>query len=73
MNNNLIVKLMTNLINKKFYSTKEEAIAKLDVYFAMNKLSEEEYAQLCVLAQSVYEPFVEEFVEENFNDTTIIE
>ena len=54
MNNPVIVKLMTNLINKKFYSTKDEAIAKLDVYFAMNRISEEEYATLALLAEEVY-------------------
>lgn len=54
MNNTVIVKLMTNLINKKFYSTKDEAIAKLDVYFAMNRISEEEYATLALLAEEVY-------------------
>ena len=56
MKSTVIVKLMTNLINKKFYDTQDEAIAKLDVYFAMNRISEEEYAELALLAESVYEP-----------------
>lgn len=56
MNSKLVVNLMTNLINKKFYATKDEAIAKLDVYFALNRISEEEYAELAMLAESVYEP-----------------
>ena len=60
MSSALVIKLMTNLINKKFYDTKEEAIAKLDVYFAMNRISEEEYAELSMLAESVYEPIIEE-------------
>lgn len=54
MNNTVIVKLMENLINKKFYKTKDEAVAKLDVYFAMNRISEEEYATLALLAEEVY-------------------
>lgn len=54
MSNAVIVKLMTNLIEKKFYSTKEEAVAKLDVYFAMSRISEEEYATLVVLAEATY-------------------
>lgn len=54
MNSTVIVKLMENLINKKFYKTKDEAIAKLDVYFAMNRISEEEYATLALLAEEVY-------------------
>ena len=62
MNSALVIKLMTNLITKKFYDNKEEAIAKLDVYFAMNRISEEEYAELALLADSVYDP-VEVFEE----------
>ena len=58
MNGTLVVKVMTNLINKKFYDTKDEAIAKLDVYFAMNRISGEEYAELALMAESVYEPTV---------------
>lgn len=54
MNSTVIVKLMTNLIEKKFYDTKDEAIAKLDVYFAMNRISEEEYATLALLAEKTY-------------------
>lgn len=64
MANKVIIKLMTNLITKKFYDTKEEAIAKLDVYFAMNRISEEEYAELALLADSVYEPVEEELLAE---------
>lgn len=54
MTSTVIVKLMTNLIEKKFYKTKDEAIAKLDVYFAMNRISEEEYATLVLLAEETY-------------------
>lgn len=54
MNSTVIVKLMENLINKKFYDTKDGAVAKLDVYFAMNRISEEEYATLALLAEEVY-------------------
>lgn len=54
MNNTVIVKLMTNLIEKKFYNTKDEAAAKLDVYFAMSRISEEEYATLVLLAETTY-------------------
>jgi hypothetical protein len=64
MASKVIIKLMTNLITKKFYDTKEEAIAKLDVYFAMNRISEEEYAELALLSDSVYEPVEEELLAE---------
>ena len=59
MSNKVVVKLMTNLINKKFYESKDDAIAKLDVYFAMNRISEEEYAELALLAESAYKPVEE--------------
>ena len=54
MNSSVIVKMMTNLINKKFYDGKDEAIEKLDVYFAMNPISEEEYMDLVMLAEEMY-------------------
>lgn len=54
MNSSVIVKMMTNLINKKFYDGKDEAIEKLDVYFAMNRISEEEYMELVMLAEEMY-------------------
>ena len=54
MKSTVIVKLMTNLIEKKFYKTKDEAVAKLDVYFAMSRISEEEYAKLVLLAEETY-------------------
>ena len=65
MSNKVVVKLMKNLINKKFYDSKDDAIAKLDVYFAMNRISEEEYAELALLAESVYNPAEEAIEEEN--------
>lgn len=54
MNSSAIVKMMTNLINKKFYDGKDETIEKLDVYFAMNRISEEEYMELVMLAEEIY-------------------
>lgn len=54
MSNSVIVRMMQNLINKKFYDGKNEAIEKLDVYFAMNRISEEEYMDLVVLAEEMY-------------------
>lgn len=54
MGNKVIVKLMTNLIRKKFYATKEAAVEKLDVYFSMNRITDEEYAMLTELAETTY-------------------
>lgn len=56
MSSTMIKKLMTNLITKKFYTTKDEAITKLDVYFAMSRISEDDYAELVMLAEDVYAP-----------------
>lgn len=64
MGGSIVLKLMTNLISKKFYDTKDEAIAKLDVYFAMNRISEEEYAEIALLAESVYET---QIIEDELN------
>lgn len=60
MNSNVIVTLMTNLIQKKFYDTKDEAIQKLDVYFALNRISDEEYTQLSLLCESDYMEEIDE-------------
>ena len=56
---------MTNLINKKFYNSKDEAIEKLDVYFALNRISDEEYAQLALLCESIYTEKIINEGEEN--------
>lgn len=56
MSNKVVVTLMTNLINKKFYDSTADVLTKLDVYFAMNRIGEEDYAELALLAETVYEP-----------------
>lgn len=63
MNSSVIVRMMSNLINKKFYGSKDEAIEKLDVYFAMNRISEEEYMDLVMLAEEMYPDPVPEPVD----------
>lgn len=45
---------MKKLINKKFYKTAEEAQDKLDVFFACNRLTNEQYAELTALVAEVY-------------------
>ena len=55
MNSKMIITLMTNLITKKYYSTMDEAIQKLDVYFAMSRITEEEYSELVLLATETYQ------------------
>ena len=55
-------KSMKILIGKKFYKTGEIAQNKLDVFFACNRLTDEEYTELTALVQDIYgenEPIVE--------------
>lgn len=46
--------ILRNLITKRFYSTKEEAQAKVDVCFAMGKITQEQYTDLTMLIDEVY-------------------
>ena len=58
----MLVKLLNNLIEKKFYKNKEEIQNKLDVFYAMNKINDEEYTSLTLKVEEKYK--VEEIVEE---------
>lgn len=49
-----IATLLENLINKKYYEKKEEIQSKLDVFFAMNKISAEEYSKLTLKVEEMY-------------------
>lgn len=45
--------IMQKLINKHFYATKEEAQQKCDVFYAVGRISDEEYTELSALIESV--------------------
>lgn len=45
---------MKKLISRKFYKTAEEAQMKLDVFYAVSRLTDEEYAELTTLASTAY-------------------
>lgn len=45
---------MKTLINKKFYKTAEMAQNKLDVFYAANRLTDDEYIELTTLVQTIY-------------------
>ena len=62
-----IATLLENLITKKYYENKEEIQNKLDVFYAMSKISDEEYTTLTLKVEDVYK-VVEETVE-NTEDT----
>ena len=46
--------IMTKLINKRFYKTREEAQQKCDVFFAVGRITDEQYADLCSTIEKVY-------------------
>lgn len=50
----MLVKLLENLIVKKFYEDKEEIQNKLNVFYAMNKISDEEFSDLTLKVEEVY-------------------
>lgn len=45
---------MKKLIEKKFYKTAEIAQDKIDVFFAVGRLTDEQYTELSLLIQEVY-------------------
>ena len=46
-------KSMKTLITIHYYNSAEDAQKKLDVFFAVNRLSQEEYEELTALVQDV--------------------
>lgn len=61
--------VMKTLITNKYYLAKEDATVKLDVFYAMNKLTDEEYLELTQLAETMYNPPVVE--EEPLPEETV--
>ena len=47
-------KAMKILIEKKFYKTADVAQNKLDVFFAANRLTEDEYIELTAMVTDMY-------------------
>lgn len=47
-------KSMKTLITRKFYKSAEAAQKKLDVFYAVNRLSDDEYQELTALVETVY-------------------
>lgn len=46
--------IMTKLIKKRFYNTKEEAQQKCDVFFAVGRITDEQYTELSSLIGELY-------------------
>lgn len=50
----VMYKSMKVLITRHFYKTAEQAQKKLDVFYAVNRLSDDEYTELTALVETVY-------------------
>lgn len=50
----IMYKSMKTLITKHFYKTGEAAQKKLDVFYAVNRLTDDEYTELTALVETVY-------------------
>ena len=69
----MLVNLLNNLIEKKFYKNKEEIQNKLNVFLAMNVISEEEYSNLILKVEEVYVEVVEETDMEEITESEVQE
>lgn len=62
----MITELLKRLITKKYYKEKTDIENKLNVFYAMSKISDEEFAELTLLVEDTYvdlEDSTEEVVE----------
>lgn len=50
----MLVKLLENLIGKKYYENKEVIENKLNVFYAMSKIEDEEYSNLMLKVEEFY-------------------
>ena len=51
--------LLLKLIEKKYYVEKEQIENKLNIFYAMNKISDEEYSSLVLKVEEVYVEAIE--------------
>lgn len=66
----MLVQLLEKLINKKYYENREDIENKLNVFYAMSKISDEEYSTLMLKVDEVY--IVVETAEENIEATEVV-
>ena len=50
----MLQELLKKLIEKKYYADKETIENKLSVFYAMDKITDEEYSTLTLLAEEKY-------------------
>ena len=58
-----IATLLEKLIVKKYYANKEDIENKLNVFYAMSKISDEEYSNLTLKVEEVYAEVAEDTEE----------
>ena len=56
----MIVELLKKLITKKYYKEKADIENKLNVFYAMSKIGDEEYSELTLQVEDTYVEVVEE-------------
>lgn len=67
----MITELLKRLITKKYYKEKTDIENKLNVFYAMSKITDEEYSDLTLLVEDTYIEVEEtEEVIENTETTT---
>lgn len=69
-----ISELLLKLIEKKYYVEKEQIENKLNIFYAMNKISDEEYSSLVLKVEEVYVEAIENTEETDniIEETTAI-
>lgn len=67
----MIVELLKKLITKKYYKEKADIENKLNVFYAMSKIGDEEYSELTLLVEDTYVEVEEN--EENKEATEVAE
>jgi DNA-binding MltR family transcriptional regulator len=50
----MITELLKRLITKKYYKEKADIENKLNVFYAMSKINDEEYSDLTLLVEDTY-------------------
>lgn len=66
-----VAELLKNLITKKYYEEKEIIVNKLNFFFALNQITEENYSELMLQIEDTYR--VIEVTEETENTETVQE
>ncbi len=64
----MITELLKRLITKKYYKEKTDIENKLNVFYAMSKITDEEFAELTLLVEDTYVD-LEDSTEENIEAT----